>query len=225
MWVNAELTQSNSEASLEGLGLRRDELSIVRAGAAWDIRDDWGGRNRLNFMATAGRDGFIPPSSAHPMARNDDGASFTKFTLLASRTQKFDGAWSMFASIRGQFSGDDLPEDEEVSFGGARWGRAYDYGEIEGDSGAAGQVELRYTQTTLEFVTSLQAYAFGDLAATWVRDGEGEPDTLSSAGLGLRAAFGDGYRAGLEAAVPLDRLPAGQETRNPRIFATFSKDF
>lgn len=131
----------------------------------------------------------------------------------------------MFASVRGQFSSDNLPDDEEISFGGARWGRAYDYGEIDGDSGAAGQLELRFTREKLDLADSLQAYAFSDYATTWIRDGEGEADTLSSAGLGLRAAFGGGYRAGVEAAVPLNRTPSGHENRHPRVFATFSKEF
>lgn len=225
MWVNLELAQSNSDADIETLGLRRDELTMARAGATWDVRDEWGGRNRLNVSATFGRDGFRAPSAVHPMARDDDGTSFTKFTLSASRTQQLTGAWSLFASLRGQYSSDALPEDEEIAFGGARWGRAYDYGEIEGDTGAAGQLELRYTRDKLDFFDSLQAYAFADVAALWIRDGIGEPDAMSSAGLGLRAAFGGGYRAGVEAAVPLDRVPSSQTDRNPRVFATVSREF
>jgi hemolysin activation/secretion protein len=225
MWVNLELVQSNSDASIETLGLHRDELSMARLGASWDIRDDWGGRNRLNLSVTFGRDGFAAPTPAHPMARTDDGASFTKFTLLASRTQRLGADWSIFASVRGQYSEDNLPEDEEISFGGARWGRAFDYGEIEGDTGAAGQLELRYTRTGLSLAESLQGYVFADTAATWVRAGEGEPDSMSSAGIGLRAAFAGGYRAGVETAVPLDRVPNGKDGRDPRLFATVSKEF
>lgn len=225
LWVNLDLVQSNSDANIETLGLRRDELTIARLGFNADLRDEWGGRNRVNVGVTFGRDGFSAPSPLHPMARNDDGASFTKFTLLASRTQKISGDWSLFASLRGQYSADNLPEDEEISFGGARWGRAYDYGEVEGDSGAAGQLELRYTRTGFGLAESLQGYLFADTAAVWVRDGEGEPDALSSAGLGLRAAFMGGYRAGLEAAIPLDRIPSGKDGRDPRVFATVSKEF
>lgn len=225
VWVNLDLVQSNSDANIETLGLRRDELTMARLGANADLRDEWGGRNRVNIGMTFGRDGFSAPSPLHPMARNDDGASFTKFTLLASRTQSISGDWSLFASLRGQYSADNLPEDEEISFGGARWGRAYDYGEVEGDSGAAGQLELRYTRTGFGLAESLQGYLFADTAAVWVRDGEGEADVLSSAGLGLRAAFMGGYRAGLEAAIPLDRIPSGKDGRDPRVFATVSKEF
>jgi hemolysin activation/secretion protein len=225
LWVDLELAQSNSGAEIETLGLRRDELSIASLGAELDLRDEWGGRNRLRLAAAFGRDAFEAPDSFHPMARNDDGASFTKFTLLASRTQSIAADWSLFASVRGQYSADNLPEDEEISFGGARWGRAYDYGEIEGDTGAAGQVELRYTHTGFSMAESLQGYAFADAAAVWIRDGEGEPDTLASAGLGMRAAFAGGYRAGVEAALPLDRVPNGQGNRDPRLFATVSKEF
>lgn len=225
LWVDLEFAQSNSGAELETLGLRRDELSIARLGADLDLRDDWGGRNRLRLGASFGRDGFTAPGPFHPMARNDDGASFTKFTLLASRTQSIAPEWSLFASVRAQLSADNLPEDEEISFGGARWGRAYDYGEIEGDSGAAGQLELRYTRIDVPLAQSLQGYAFADAAAAWTRDGEGEPKTLSSAGLGMRAAFEGGYRAGLEAALPLDPAPGAQGNRDPRVFATVSKEF
>jgi hemolysin activation/secretion protein len=225
MWINFDLVQANRDAEVDGLGLRRDELSIARLGANWDVRDDWGGRNRASAGVSLGRDGFKAPSPAHPMARNDDGASFTKFTFAASRTQSFSAHWSAFAALRGQYSAEFLPEDEEITFGGARWGRAFDYGEIEGDTGLAGQLELRYTRGGMGVVESVQAYAFADAAAAWVRDGEGEPDTLSSAGMGLRAAFGGGYRAGLEAAVPLDRTPDGKSGMDPRVFATVSREF
>lgn len=225
MWVNVDLVQSNSDSEIDSFGLRRDELSMVRLGASLDIRDGWGGRNRANAAVTFGRDAFETPSPAHPMARSDDGASFTKFTLSASRTQSLTPEWSLHAALRGQYSAGDLPGDEQISFGGARWGRAFDYGEVEGDTGAAAQLELRYTRDKLDFVDSLQAYAFADVAAVWIQSGKGEPDTLSSAGLGLRAAFGGGYRAGVEAAVPIDRIPDGKTNRNPRMFATVSREF
>jgi hemolysin activation/secretion protein len=225
MWLNLEVAQSTGDASLENLGLNRDELTMARLGVEAELRDGWGGRTRLNLGATFGRDDFKTPTPAHPMARPDDGAAFTKFTLIANRTQTLADGWSLFAAMRGQVSADDLPEDERITFGGARWGRAYDYSEIEGDTGIAGQLEVRYTSNGLKLVDSLQTYAFADAAASWVRDGEGEADTLSSAGLGLRADFGLGYRAGVEAAVPLNRLPLGQTDRHPRVFATVSREF
>ena len=225
MWVNVDLVQSNSDSDVDSFGIRRDELSMARLGAAFDIRDEWGGRNRASLGVTFGRDGFKTASLAHPMSAAGDGASFTKFTLSASRTQSLAPEWSLHAALRGQYSADGLPGDEQVSFGGARWGRAFDYGEVEGDTGAAAQLELRYTRDKLDFVDSLQAYAFADAAAVWIEDGKGEPNALTSAGLGLRAAFGGGYRAGVEAAVPLDRIPDGKTNRNPRMFATVSREF
>lgn len=225
LWVGASVMQSNSDVSVEGFGLRRDELSIVRAGAELEIRDSWRGQNRVTVTASAGRDQFRAPSPLHPMARADDRASFTTLSLFASRFQEIDGPWSAFMALRGQYSSDDLPEDEAISFGGARFGRAFDYGEIEGDTGVGAQIELRFTLNTLDFAQSLQAYAFGDAAAVWIRDGDGEPDTLSSAGMGVRAVFGDGYRAGLEAAAPVTRTPNGKDNRDPRVFATVSKAF
>jgi hemolysin activation/secretion protein len=223
--AGVQIAQANTEVTLNGVGRRKDELALARLNVRLDARDSWHGRNRFDAEMTLGRDSFQTATPLHPMARNDDNASFTKFTLNASRNQRIDEAWSVFAAIRAQYSEDPLPEDEEISFGGARWGRAYDYGEIEGDSGIAGQVELRYATQINGFVQSVTGYAFADAASVWDLDFRGEPDGLASAGLGLRADLDRGLRAALEAAYPLNRTPDGEDGRNPRLFATVSQEF
>jgi hemolysin activation/secretion protein len=225
LWVRAEAAQVNDYDDFRGVAVRKDELAIGRVALAWWNKDTWDGKSHVDAGVTFGRDGFATGIAGHPLNSPEDRAAFTKFTLSASRTQELFEDWSLFAALRGQFAADQLPDGEQIAFGGARWGRAYDYGEIEGDSGAAGQVEVRYAARSGGELVSLEAYAYGDVAAVWHRDGEGEPDSLSSAGLGVRALFGGGFRAALEAAMPLTLRPESQDSRHPRLFASLSQAF
>ncbi|HAH10814.1 MAG TPA: hypothetical protein DCL48_12015 [Alphaproteobacteria bacterium] len=219
LWVNVELLQANEWDKDDGRLDSKDELSILRAGLNTRLVLDEGAVTSASATVSVGRDAFKHRPGS-PLANPDDGAAFTKFAVTASHLQPLGGALKVYAAMRGQYSEDNLPDGEQIYFGGARWGRAYDYSEIAGETGLAGQIELRHLIKADALVKHVELYAFADSAATWTRGGEGEPDTLASAGLGVRAGLDDHLTANLEWAKPLTRIPDGQGDLDPRLFAS-----
>lgn len=139
------------------------------------------------------------------------------------------GPISVQLSASGQKSANSLYSSEEFAVGGSRFGRAYDFGEITGEDGAAGSVELRFTlDERPEGVEFLQLYTFYDNGAVWNRNAS-EPfrrHSLSSTGVGVRANFIYGIKTTFEMAQPLTRqvFSSGNNTK-PRYFFSLSKSF
>jgi len=117
--------------------------------------------------------------------------------------------------LRGQYSGRPLFSFEEFSGGNYTAGRGYDPGTILGDSGIGVQAELRYGSAIPAGPTrfAFEPFVFFDQAWAWNEDRIFvlPRQELSSAGAGLRAAYGDRLRLDLLVAEPLDR--AGFQAR------------
>ena len=128
---------------------------------------------------------------------------FAKFQIDWSQFYHFDSGWVMRWTLKGQTTSDPLPSVEELSYGGDRFGRGYDGGEITGDRGVifAGDLGYNFRQYT--------GYVFADHAwLTNLRTTEYPIDTKqrsqsrASSGIGARVQFGrsnrglvDGYLA------------------------------
>jgi hemolysin activation/secretion protein len=225
LWLRANFVVSDQRNADASGPVTKDALELVRFGFAYNARDAWHGEWRIELEATHGRDNFDAPYMLAIGPDPVDGTSFSKLTLDASRFQKLDGVWSLYAALRAQWTEEMLPESELISFGGPRWGRAYDYSAVEGDTGAAAQIELRRNLGADGFLRALQAYAFADWEAAWGPGGEGLPDTISSAGVGARATFGAGFHGTIETAIPVNRAPSVSDTFDPRLFLSLSKTF
>ena len=88
---------------------------------------------------------------------------FTKAMLDASHTHVLGAQWRLRVELEGQFSNDNLPPGERFTFGGARFGRAFDPASLIGDSGAAGSVQLEYLRNWQSaFLDSGRLYLQGD---------------------------------------------------------------
>jgi hemolysin activation/secretion protein len=162
------------------------------------------------------------------LSRPDANGEFTKFEAQISRYQNVGESFGLYASLAGQASLDPLLASEEFSLGGARYGRAYDYGELTGDDGIAGLVELRYGRNpNLDFLEFYQLYGFYDYGVIWNDNAAPGFDeiSLSSAGAGLRLTFPDALSANVEAAKPLDHVPFTQDDQDWRVFFYISKQF
>ena len=127
----------------------------------------------------------------------------------------------------GQYSGGPLLAFEEFAAGNYTVGRGYDPGAILGDSGFGFQAELRfgraYPRTADGY--ALQGYVFYDRAWVWNEDRlsiVATRDRLSSAGGGVRAAWGDRARLDLVLAVPLERAGLQTARPDPRLLVSLS---
>jgi hemolysin activation/secretion protein len=128
--------------------------------------------------------------------------------------------------LRGQWSGDPLLSFEEFSAGNYTAGRGYDPGILLGDSGIGVQAELRFGSAMPTRPDELRAepYLFFDQSWVWNEDRllAFPRQEVSSAGGGVRAAYGDRFRLDLSLAVPLDRGPLQAQKGDPRILVTLT---
>ncbi len=110
---------------------------------------------------------------------------------------------------RVQYSPDALLGYEQISGGNYTSGRGFDPGAVIGDSGYGLQTELAYGSLMPKTPggIALQPYAFVDVMRTDSRNVAGNPDTISSAGGGLRATLGRQASLDIFGAVPLQKAP------------------
>lgn len=164
--------------------------------------------------------GVVPPSrfEGDPTATVIRGGVYGEYRPVPEIT--------MSLGARAQYSGDPLFAFEEFSGGNYTFGRGYDPGTILGDSGLGFQAELRYGSLIPQARTdwAVQPFVFYDHGWTWNEDvlfvtGRQE---LSSAGGGVRAAYGDKFRIEATLAVPLQRAGLQLERGDPRFLITFT---
>jgi len=126
----------------------------------------------------------------------------------------------------GQHSSRPLFAFEEFSAGNYTIGRGYDPGTLLGDSGIGFQAELRFGRAwpRERDAVAVQAYLFHDRSWVWNEDqfAPATRDRLSSAGAGVRAAWGDRARLDLTLAVPLNRAGLQTERPDPRLLVSFT---
>jgi hemolysin activation/secretion protein len=110
---------------------------------------------------------------------------------------------------RAQYAPNPLLAFEEFSVGNYTVGRGYDPGTLTGDSGIGVQAEVRLGSLIPRRIDgwALQPFAFFDAARVWNQDSLSlypiDPQSLYSAGGGLRARWGDHARIDAFAAAPL----------------------
>lgn len=160
--------------------------------------------------------------------RNDANPRATRLSLYFSHLQNLQPAvlqrelpwasrWSVLLQATGQYAFNPLLAQDEFSAGGYPFGRAYDFGEIIGDTGGGVSAELRLDLdlgSDLDFILNdpIQLYGFYDVAAAWQRNTRiGSKATIASVGAGLRLPIGDMLKLELEWAEPQTRLPFSDE--------------
>jgi hemolysin activation/secretion protein len=156
---------------------------------------------------------------------------FLRAELDATRIQDLTQDFSVKVAVHGQYSDDPLLASEEFTVGGARFGRAYDGGEIAGDHGAAGLIEFRYSDAPRNrFVDTYQLYLFYDFGSVWNIDPqvrEQAQASLASIGGGVRFNLAGNASGYIEMDAPLTRPVGsrGSQGREPRIFASILQRF
>jgi hemolysin activation/secretion protein len=213
------------------INLNKDKLRVVRAGGNYDFADQWSGVNLFDAEIAHGLDIFGSTDENDNQSRTDVEPDFTKINFDITRTQPLPSGFSVFTAVSGQYAFDKLLAAEQFTLGGANFGRAYDPGELSGDHGIAGKIELRYGQGISDpLLQSYQVYGFYDVGRVWLRGaGPGENDkmSLASAGLGLRANFSQAFSSNVEVADPLTKPAANQggHSHSPRLFFSVTGRF
>jgi hemolysin activation/secretion protein len=147
--------------------LYADHVRTLDLGANYNFTDQYRGANqivgdiRLGLPILGYTNDFNPATAK--TSRPGGRASYTKFTMSAGRVQALYGAFSLYGFLQGQWSFVPLLSTEQFSYGGSVVGRGYDAGEVLGDKGLGGTLELRYDRPVGRWlINTLQFYTFYD---------------------------------------------------------------
>lgn len=224
-------TALNSESDILGIDISEDRVRYLTAGGRFDFTDNLAGVTQIDFGVSQGLDWFNATDDGLGRTRSNGEHDFIRANVTAIRLQDLPNDFSMQISADAQYSPDSLLSSEEFAIGGGLFGRAYDSGEITGDSGIAGAVELRYGGSVeSDYLNSYQVYAFYDLGKVWNEDtlvGEQDHKSLASTGLGVRMNFAKDISGYIELNHPLTKSISaeGDDGDDPRIFFSILKRF
>lgn len=219
----------NSESDALGIQLNNDRVRAFRLGGTYETGDAMGGVNLADLSVSQGVS-WLGASEAGPdRSRTDARPGFTKENLDLSRVQSLPYGFSLLTAATGQYADEPLFVSEQMALGGVGYGQAYDSGEISGDSGVAGKIELRYGQEAgWRWFDSYQLYGYYDIGTVFLNSvGPGVQDqfSLASVGTGVRANFTDNLYGYLEVGFPLTRTVASEDNRDPRLFFSVTARF
>lgn len=188
-------------------------------------QDRFGGFNYFSAAVTHGADIMGASDEGDPrLSRSDGSGSFWKLNYAYTRNQKLSDRWSMNIATVGQVASNALLASEEFYLGGLAFGRGYNSGELSGDSGIAGSIELRFDEETKwPLLKGYQLYGFLDGGRVWELGADAA--SLSSAGAGVRFFLPELLQAGVEVAVPLTYRASTNPERDPRTFFFVAKSF
>jgi hemolysin activation/secretion protein len=218
LWIHGGIEKLHIRNEVAGALSYQDDLAIVHVAAT--LRQAvWDGLATI-YLEIA--DGFAKaPTVAHSHADAD--GRFLKVFAQATMVEPLGDGFSVFAEVDGQVSDQPLFSAAEFALGGSRIGRGYDTGEIAGEDGGGGVIELRYDRKVFELLAA-QPYVFYDAGIVWNDNapaGAGDA-ALNSAGAGVRLSLPYQLYLSYEAAKPLTRTPAVMGDKDVRHFFSLS---
>jgi hemolysin activation/secretion protein len=205
-----------------------DHIRTLGLSADYKLQDPFKGTNYLTVAWRQGLD-VLGASREDDDYLSRDGASgkFSVVNFWFTRLQGITDAWSVKLAAAGQFASAPMLLSQQFYLGGAAFGRGYGGGEISGDNGIAGSMEVRFDQPVNHaYLSRYQLYGFVDTGAVWNR-GYGLSDGLSltSAGVGVRLYMRDQLEAGLSIAKPLTYAAPDNPNRGIRVLFSLTDTF
>ncbi len=208
--------------NLLNLPFNRDNLRILRLGLFYDRTDGWDGVTAVRGTIHQGLDILgASPAGSPLLSRADGHADFTKFTAAVTRLQQLPSSLSIMAAMSAQLSSTALLASDELALGGPGFARAYDDGEISGDKGWAGSIELRYSPSWPRFFPQgIQIFTYFDGGQLWSlsKTALSGGSALTSAGAGIRANFIDYLYSSVDLDKPLDHEVLTQKGKPARAY-------
>ncbi|MFV3131682.1 ShlB/FhaC/HecB family hemolysin secretion/activation protein [Niveispirillum sp. KHB5.9] len=227
LMVDAEFNAYETRTAFFGQRFAQDVVRTLSLGADFTLLDQAGGANRFAARVVQGLDMMgATRDGSTDKSRAAGSSEFTRMTFEAERVQALGNGMSARLALTAQIADRALLAQEEFKLGGAAFGRAFDDGELSGDQGVAGLVELRYALPVGEAV-GVQLYGFYDHGKVWNDDPVTQIDgvKMASVGAGLRANLDDTMSADLAVAKPLRRDVATKGDRDARFFVAVTTRF
>ena len=213
--LSAGLTYRNTKVDLLQAPFSRDRIRLVRGRVNYNRAGVIGGTSAVTFGVAQALPilNHTDPDD-HTTSRADSQPHFTKATLDIVHLQPLPAGFKLLLAARGQYARAPLPASEEFSVGGARFGRAYNLGEVTGEDGVAVSAELEYVMDPgIPLIRQFRPYGFYDFGKAWDErssSSDGLAQSLASAGAGIRLDLIQGATVRLEYARALTRKPSNQ---------------
>lgn len=151
---------------------------------------------------------------------------FTRVVLDSYQRNSWNKTWGTAIVFNTQYTPNTLPSTERVSYGGARFGKAYTAGAIAGDSGWGLSLEgSRLVVVDTAYVKRLQPYILLERAQVRNHLGGLAFAKLTSASLGGRVSDNNHYTLDLALSKPLGDPAPDNLARQPRLSMQFSYNF
>lgn len=231
--IRSAKTNMAVSASLDGIDSSNYFLDLrfgdyrsraVRLGASWSQADATSG-HALSLVVSRG----VNALGARPFTGFSE-TDFTKLNAQAVAVESITKKLTIKASVRGQYSKDNLPVTERFSLGGRGAGMAFRVGTLTAEQAVAGSAELTWSlpvKSPLLKNSALFAYADGAIAHSTARPHYGlaaQDYSLASVGSGVRLGLGPKWRLSAEVALPVER-PGAAYSRKPRFFFGAGRSF
>lgn len=227
LWATASLDVREVEQSYATGHTMTENLTVARA-SLWGQMRSAHGSVQASAQISRGLDWFgATTTPGLGLTRADGTGEFTKVNASVSAYRDIGRYVGIYVAGTAQWSDDPLLGSEEFYVGGSEFGRAYGYGELSGESGVSGVVELRagWDPSPSE-ITFFQVYGFADAGRVWNRHPGGHTEAdLTSAGVGTRITFAGRATIRAELAKPLSGAPINQSDDGWRAFISLSKAF
>lgn len=193
-----------------------DSLGSIRGYSATEPRWRFGGSLELRqgVSVFGGSKACADPQCTGRTPLSRPLADPTAFVLRAAAYGEWRPSpeFTLALAPRAQYAPDPLLAVEEFSAGNYTIGRGYDAGTLVGDSGIGVRAEVRVGSLVPKRIGgwAFQPFAFFDTARVWNRDKGSlyprDPQSLHSAGGGMRARWGDHAQLDAFMAAPLKTL-------------------
>lgn len=227
LWAAADFNFVRSDNWWNGALSQRDRIASVGLSIN-GYAPLAGGRLRSGIEMRQGLEILGATPAGDPIAsRRGAGSDYTLLRSWLNWTGSLHGPFSARLALSSQLTTNPLLAIDQITLGGAMFGRGYNYGERAGDEGALASVEIRgdllnRTSGPLRWV---QLYGFADAGVVrYLRDGFGAGD-LYSAGAGARVRFTSDIGLEVEAALPLNASRYDSGDRSPRLSASVGAQF
>ena len=216
LWISGEMAYLDVDQKLLDNWIQQDTttsltLNFSGSHALAGGRLSWG----LGYVR--GLDMFGASHAGDPLLSRRDGSGlFSKQQLWFNWFGDIGGGMSVRIAGTAQHASRGLLSAHELTYGGAFFGKGYDFAEISGDDGLLGLIELR-RDLKLPWSSVKWAHLYGFVDGAWLdnKDDLITAGSLFSAGLGARAGVGS-VEIGIEGAMPLKQAPYGNDDLKPR---------
>jgi hemolysin activation/secretion protein len=223
VWLTGKFDYLNLSENQRGTDNFDDMTRVMRAGLRYLGINKLSGDHFVQLQLSQGLDIFNSSETGDRLlSRTDAETGFTKVELFGRRVQRLGGPFSFELSGKAQWSDAPLLTSEEFSLGGSGFGRAYDFGELEGEGGIAGLAEARVDLGQyVDFMNQIQIYGFYDVGTVFRDNFQSDWESLASTGGGIRlSAYG--VNTDLQIAKPLTRRPSGPNEDDARYMFSIS---